>query len=123
MSWRVIFTGRRSFRPDLSVLALDDGAVVGLRARPTSPSPAPGATGARQAYYGQIGVLPRARGRGLSKAMIVRALHVAAAADCATAGLEVDTENASSAQRLYSGLGFVETHTQVSWSRVLPPLR
>ena len=119
-SWRLIFTGRRSFRPELSVLALDDGAVVSYVLTYVSES-STRATGERQAYYGQIGVLPQARGRGLSKAMIARALEVAAANGCATAGLEVDGENSSGAQRLYSGLGFVETHTQVSWSRVLPP--
>ena len=120
-SWRVIFTGRRSFRPELSVLALDHGAVVGYVLAYVSDS-STRANGERQAYYGQIGVLPAARGRGLSKAMIARALRVAAENDCATAGLEVDGENSSGAQRLYSGLGFVETHTQVSWSRVIPPL-
>jgi mycothiol synthase len=120
-SWRVMFTGRRSFRPDLSVLALERGAIVGYVLAYVSESAAR-ATGQRQAYYGQIGVLPEARGRGLSKAMIVRALEAAIAGDCATAGLEVDGENASGALRLYSGLGFEAAHTQISWSRVLPPL-
>lgn len=121
-SWQVMFTGRRSFRPDLSVLALRDGAVVGYALTYVSEAAAR-ATGSRQAYYGQIGVVPDARGRGLSKAVVARALEVAAAAGCGSAGLEVDGENSSGAQRLYEGLGFRTTHTWVSWSRVIPPLQ
>ena len=52
----------------------------------------------------------------------VAGLHAAAAADCQTAGLEVDRENVTGALRLYEGLGFRVHRTQVSWTRTLPPL-
>ena len=60
---------------------------------------------------------------GRSTPVVARALEVAAAAGCGSAGLEVDGENSSGAQRLYEGLGFGTTHTWVSWSRVIPPLQ
>lgn len=121
-SWRVMFTGAKAFRPDLSVLALEQGAVVGYVLAYVYESDTR-ATGVRQAYFGQIGVLPQARGRGLSKALIARALEVAAGRECDTAGLEVDSENSSGAQGLYESLGFATAHTVVSWSRVIPPLQ
>lgn len=120
-SWQVMFTGQRAFRPDLSVLAVDRGAVVGYVLAYVYETDT-AATGRRSAYYGQIGVLPVARGRGLAKAMIAEALRVAVAGDCQAAGLQVDGENSSGAHRLYEGLGFATTHTQVSWSRRLAPL-
>ena len=120
-SWQVMFTGQPSFRPDLSVLAIEGGAVLGYALSYVSEATA-AATGSRESYFGQIGVVPAARGRGLSKAVIIEALHVAAAADCQTAGLEVDSENVTGALGLYESLGFTTHRTQVSWSRLLPPL-
>jgi len=120
-SWQVMFTGQPSFRPDLSVLAISDGAVVGYALSYVSEATA-AATGSRESYFGQIGVVPAARGRGLSKAVIIEALHAAAAADCQTAGLEVDSENVTGALGLYESLGFAAHRTQVSWSRHLAPL-
>ncbi|WP_324276354.1 GNAT family N-acetyltransferase [Blastococcus brunescens] len=63
VSWRVMFTGMRAFRPDLSVLAVLDGAVVGYALAYVHESGAR-VTGARECYFGQIGVVPQARGRG-----------------------------------------------------------
>jgi len=119
-SWRVMFTGQRAFRPDLSVLALRNGAVVGYVLAYVYESDTR-ATGVRTTYFGQIGVLPEARGLGLSKSVIAAALRVGAARDCQVASLEVDGENSSGAQRLYEGLGFATTHTEVSWSRRIAP--
>ncbi|WP_346622118.1 GNAT family N-acetyltransferase [Blastococcus montanus] len=121
VSWQVMFSGMRAFRPDLSVLAVIDGEVVAYALAYVHES-ATRATGTRQCYFGQIGVVPRARGLGLSKAVIIEALHVAAAKDCGTAGLEVDSENSTGALGLYESLGFRTAHTQVSWSRRLSPL-
>jgi mycothiol synthase len=121
VSWRVMFTGQRAFRPDLSVLAISEGAVVGYALSYVSET-ATAASGSRESYFGQIGVVPAARGRGLSKAVIIAALHTAAANDCQTAGLEVDSENVSGALGLYESLGFTTHRTQVSWSRRLDPL-
>jgi mycothiol synthase len=121
-SWQVMFTGQRTFRPDLSVLAVSDGAVLGYALAYVSEATV-AATGVREGYFGQIGVVPAARGRSLSKAVIIAALHAAAANDCQTAGLEVDSENVTGALGLYESLGFTTHRTQVSWSHRLDPLR
>jgi len=120
-SWQVMFTGQPSFRPDLSVLAVADGAVLGYALSYVSEATV-AATGVRESYFGQIGIVPSARGRGLAKAVIIAALHTAAADDCQTAGLEVDSENVTGALGLYESLGFTTHRTQVSWSRRLDPL-
>jgi mycothiol synthase len=119
-SWQVMFTGRQAFRPDLSVLALEDGAVVAYTLAYVHEGQT-AALGERETYFGQIGVLPQARGRGLSKATIVQALRAAAEHDCQLASLQVDNDNSSGALRLYESLGFTTTHTEVSWTRDVPP--
>ncbi|MQA32302.1 GNAT family N-acetyltransferase [Modestobacter roseus] len=120
-SWRVMFTGQQGFRPDLSVLAVEDGAVLAYALSYVSETAA-AATGSRESYFGQIGVVPQARGRGLSKAVIAQALRAAAAGGCQTAGLQVDSENVTGALGLYESLGFATARTQVSWSRLLGPV-
>jgi mycothiol synthase len=120
-SWQVMFTGQRAFRPDLSVLALDGGEVVGYALAYVYAADT-AATGKEEVYYGQIGVVPAARGRGLAKAVIIEALRVAAAAGCDGASLEVDNDNVSDARGLYESLGFATGRTVVSWSRRLAPL-
>jgi mycothiol synthase len=120
-SWQVMFTGQRAFRPDLSVLAIEDGAVVGYVLAYVFEADTL-ATGAQQAALGQIGVLPQARGRGVATAVITAALAAAADAGCRSAALQVDTENVTGALRLYESLGFTARRTQVSWSRDVPPI-
>ena len=120
-SWQVMFTGQGAFRPDLSVLVLQGGAVVAYALVYVYESDTR-ATGVREAHFGQIGTLPAARGRGLATAAIVQAMRTAAAADCQKAGLQVDSDNVTGALRLYESLGFAVRRTQVSWSRALPPL-
>jgi mycothiol synthase len=119
-SWQHMFTGQRSFRPDLSVLAVEDGAVVAYALVYVYESDTR-ATGVREAHFGQIGTLPAARGRGLATAAIAASLRAAAGADCQKAGLQVDSDNVTGALRLYEGLGFATRRTYVSWTRELPP--
>ena len=120
-TWRAWFTGSRAFRPDLSVLALVDGAVAGYVLGYVHDADTR-ATGVRQAHLGQLGVLRPARGRGIASAAIVAALQAAAAAGCATAGLQVDTENPTGAFGLYRRLGFAPVRTRVQWACTLQPV-
>ena len=119
--WQSLFTGQRSFRPDLSVLALADGAVQGYVLAYVYESDAR-AKGYREVILGQIGVLPAARGRGVASAAIHRALRLAADDGCARAALDVDSGNVTGALRLYESLGFGTVRTRVSWSVSLPPV-
>ena len=120
-AWAALFTGQRGFRPDLSRLALEDGAVVGYVLSYVYEADT-AARGTRQVVLGQIGVLPQARGRGVASAAITAALRAAAEDDCKRADLGVDTENVTGALRLYESLGFVTTRTTVSWSVERPPV-
>jgi mycothiol synthase len=120
-AWQTMFTGQRAFRPDLSVLAVEDGAVVGYVLAYVWSADTK-ATGVRETHFGQIGVLPRARGRGIASAVIAAALRAGAADGCERAGLEVDSGNVTGALRLYESLGFVTARTSVSWSVDLPPV-
>jgi mycothiol synthase len=121
-SWQTLFTGQRAFRPDLSTLVLTDGTVVAYTLVYVFEADTR-ATGVREAYFGQVGTLPEARGRGLAGAAILRSMRNAADAGCGRAGLQVDSENVTGALRLYEGLGFAIRRTTVSWSRALPPAR
>ena len=118
-AWRSLFTGQRSFRPDLSRLAVEDGAVVGYVLAYVFESDT-AARGWREVSLGQIGVLPEARGRGVASAVIAEVLRIAADRDCRTASLGVDTDNVTGALRLYEALGFAPVRSRVSWTLDLP---
>jgi mycothiol synthase len=121
-TWETLFTGQRAFRPDLSTLALADGAVVGYVLTYVGEADT-AARGYEQADLGQIGVLPSARGRGIARATIAAALRAAADRGCRTAALSVDSENVTGALALYENLGFKKRRTQVSWALALPAVR
>ncbi len=121
VAWRSWFTGQRAFRPELSVLALSGGGVVGYVLAYEYDADTQ-ATGVRETRLGQIGVLPGARGRGVATATIAAALRAAADAGCTRASLDVDTENTTGAFGLYERLGFRTDRTWTSWALSLPPL-
>jgi ribosomal protein S18 acetylase RimI-like enzyme len=119
-AWRSWFTGQRAFRPELSVLALADGAVVGYVLAYVYEADTR-ATGVSTTHLGQIGVLPAARGRGVATAAIAAALSAAAADGCGKAALDVDTENSTGALALYERVGFRTIRTWTAWAHPLPP--
>ncbi|MGY1719250.1 GNAT family N-acetyltransferase [Blastococcus sp. SYSU DS0552] len=120
-SWQRLFTGARAFRPDLSVLAVEDGAVQGYVLGYVYEADTR-AKGHREVVLGQIGVLPAARGRGVAAAMIGRSLAAAAAHDCQAAVLDVDSDNVTGALRLYESLGFRTVRAKAAWSLSRPPV-
>jgi mycothiol synthase len=120
-TWQSLFTGQRAFRPDLSVLAVEGDVLLGYLLAYVYEADTL-ATGERRADFGQIGVLPHARGRGVASAVIAAALHAAAANDCQGAALQVDSDNVTGALRLYEKMGFRTTRTRVSWSLAVPPV-
>jgi ribosomal protein S18 acetylase RimI-like enzyme len=119
-TWQTLFTGQRAFRPELSVLALEDGAVIGYALGYVHEADSQ-AHGYDSVHLGQIGVLPAARKRGVASAAIAAVLAAAAEAGCRTAGLEADSANATGAVGLYEALGFRAVRTQITWSLDLPP--
>lgn len=118
-AWRTWFTGQRAFRPDLSWLALADGAVVGYSLNYEYEADTE-ATGVREVYIGQLGVARSARGRGLGSALIAASLHAAAEGGVDRAGLTVDTNNTTGALQLYERLGFAVDKRETVWARRVP---
>ena len=118
-AWQALYTGRSAFRPDLSVLAVEDGVVRGYVLAYVYESDTR-ARGYSEMVLGQIGVLPGARGRGIAAAAVVRALRSGADAGCRTAALDVDSDNVTGAMRLYEALGFETVRTRVEWALSLP---
>lgn len=107
--WRAWYTGSRTFRPEYSVVGLGargavDGYALGYQYEPG------------ELWIGQIGVRPAARGRGLARAMLRQAL-AQAARDCHVARLDVDSENADGAGRLYESMGFVRERGSIVYER------
>jgi mycothiol synthase len=121
-TWRTLFTGQRGFRPELSALAVADGAVVAYSLAYVFDADT-AANGYETVDLGQIGVLPSARGRGLAKATIAMVLRAAAARGFRAAALQVDSENVTGALALYEGLGFTKRRTQIQCALPLAPVR
>lgn len=96
--WRTWLTGSRPFQAQYSMLGLGpDGRIDGyLLAYLFQPG---------ELYVGQLGVRPAARGQGLARALLLHSL-AAAAPDLEIAKLDVDSENADGAGRLYESAGF-----------------
>jgi mycothiol synthase len=108
--WQQWYTGSRTFRPACSTMSVGaDGAVDGYL---LSYEYQPG-----EVWFGQIGVRPSARGKGLGRALLRRALAAAEAKGYAAAKLDVDTDNADGAGHLYESVGFVRQRTTVSYQR------
>ena len=72
-----------------------------------------------QGWVRSIGVLDRARGRGIGTALLLRAFHGFRDAGLATVALSVDTENVTGALGLYERLGMTATKRYDVYERVL----
>ena len=76
--------------------------------------------GLKEGHVDLIGVRPAWRGRGLAPALLAEVMHAYVASGMDTAGLSVDTGNASGALNLYLGMGFHVEHTSVAWALESP---
>ena len=118
-AWQTWFTGQKAFRPELSWLALADGAVVGYSLNYEHDADT-AATGLREAYIGQLGVLREWRGRGLASVLIAASLRSAADDGLDRAALTVDTNNTTGALQLYERLGFTVDSRETVWAYRVP---
>ena len=107
--WRHLYTGSRTFRPRYSLVAVGgDGSVDGyLLTYQFQPD---------ELWVGQLGVRPRARGRGLARALLQHSL-AGAACDFASVKLDVDSANADGAGQLYESVGFVAERSSVIYRK------
>lgn len=120
--WHGFFTGSRAFRPEQSLLAVQDqpGAHIAgyLLAYVFEADVA--AKGRREIYIGQIGTLPTFRGRGVGSALMAAGLATWAAAGHEEVYLGVDAANATGALGLYERAGFTVHKRSTSWGLRLP---
>ncbi|RNI21623.1 GNAT family N-acetyltransferase [Flexivirga caeni] len=110
------YLGSRGLRPGVSRLVVDDDGAVLAYALVEEWV-------ARECYFGLIGTVQRARGRGLARGVLVASLHAAIESgsyDVAT--LEVDTANPTGAGRLYASVGFTPVRTRAAFTKVVQPM-
>ncbi|HWC22284.1 MAG TPA: GNAT family N-acetyltransferase [Flexivirga sp.] len=98
------------FRPDWTVLAIDDGTdrVIGAAMnyaweQDWEPQ------GYTEGYTDQLGVLRSHRGRGIAAALLLESMRRFGESGMQAAGLGVDAANPSGALRLYEKLGYQRT--------------
>ena len=125
--WKESVTEHRTFRRNWSLVVIDqtqpddDGrpAVVGYLAAHAYPQDWP-AKGYRQGWVSLVGVRPAWRGRRLAAALLAENMRCLEAAGIDSAGLNVDTGNASGALDLYLNMGYAIEHTFVAWALESP---
>ncbi len=114
--WSQWYTGHRSFRPDLSMLAIDpaSGQVASLVL--TAAFPQDWGVVPVEAWINTVGTRREWRGKGVARWVLADVLRRIAAADTGfeRSILGVDAENPTGALRLYRTLGFTEDVRSVS---------
>ncbi|MFD3837557.1 GNAT family N-acetyltransferase [Streptomyces sp. NPDC058642] len=116
--WRHGTTGARSFRPDMSFLALDGDEVAGyLISHEYDAETA--MTGIRECWIARLGTRPPWRGSGVATALLATCLRAGQEQGFHRAGLNVDSANATGALSLYERCGFRTRHTWIGYVRPL----
>ncbi|WP_170317046.1 GNAT family N-acetyltransferase [Acrocarpospora corrugata] len=115
-SWRQGYTGTRSFRPDLSFLAIADAQVAAILLTHYFEADTV-ATGHREAWISTIGTLRAWRKRGVAGALMRATLTEAKTQGFSRVMLVVDTDNPTGALSLYRAAGFVEEHKHSRYVR------
>ena len=116
--WQQRFTGASHFRPDVSWLVFEGDQVAAYLLTYFWEADA-AASGAREAFVGQLGVRPSWRRHGLGMLLLATALASYRPAGYDRSVLAVDTGNATGALRLYERAGFTVNDTTVSWTKPL----
>ncbi len=103
--WQRYFTGRESFRGDLSYLVLDGEEVVAISINHYSPEENQ-RKGVDEAWIGDLGVRRAWRKQGVATALLNRSMQTFKAAGITYASLGVDSENPTGALGVYRRVGF-----------------
>ncbi len=114
--WNRDFLGDPFFRGDLSFVALDGDEVAGYTINYVAEADWE-ATGIREGWVGQLGVLRPWRRRGLATALLVRSMRAFRDAGMDAAILGVDAENPTGALGVYDRLGFRPVRRSVRMQR------
>ncbi|MDT9594657.1 GNAT family N-acetyltransferase [Nocardioides zeae] len=120
--WTQWVTGSRSFRPGLSVVAVDaSDAIVGY-VQTEEYDAVEEVTGRKEAWIARVGTVREHRGRGLAPLLLRHVLEACRAAGFDRASLEVDSENPSGALGVYERAGFELEQHWTTYRRDLEPL-
>lgn len=118
--WQQWYTGSRSFRAPISLLAIDEptGDVVGVCLSYEYEADV-AATGVREAWIGQLGTRRAWRGRGIASALLTEVLRRYRDHGYQRGALDVDTSNPTGALGIYERVGFVPTERWTTYARPL----
>jgi ribosomal protein S18 acetylase RimI-like enzyme len=103
--WEKFFIGTEKFRPDLSLVAVVGGEVVGLSFNEINRA-SNQRSGRNEGTITELGVLRAWRKRGIASALLIESMRRFRAAGLDYAALGVDTANPTGALGLYEKLGF-----------------
>jgi mycothiol synthase len=109
-----LWTSSPAWRPELVVFAEVDGRPVGVVASTVMDFEGVG-------WIGELGVLREHRGRGIAQALLHRAFADFSALGLTRARLNVDSENATGATRLYERVGMTVRREWMVFEKVLVP--
>jgi mycothiol synthase len=113
-TWRVWFTGSRSFRGDISYLVLDGEQIVAY-ALGYEYEADTAVTGIREVYVGQVGTVRSHRGQGLAAVVLAALMTEAERTGFKRASLGVDADNPTGALGLYERLGFRQATKTITY--------
>jgi mycothiol synthase len=104
-TFEAMWTGFPTWDPSLVTFAEADDRVIGVVVSNVTSTPG-------LAWLSDVGVLPGHRGRGIAKALLLRAFADLRAKGCERVRLNVDAENTTGATRLYERVGM---HVRREW--------
>jgi mycothiol synthase len=113
-TWKVWFTGSRSFRGNLSFLVLDGEEIVAY-ANGFEYEADTAVTGIREVYVGQVGTVRSHRGQGLAAVALSALMRQAEQDGFKRASLGVDADNPTGALGLYERLGFEQGKKSITY--------
>lgn len=113
-TWKLWFTGSRSFRSEVSFLVLDGNQIVAY-ATGYEYEADTAATGIREVYVGQVGTVRSHRGRGLAGVALSALMRQAEQLGFKRASLGVDAENPTGALGLYERLGYQQYAQSITY--------
>ena len=115
-TWRENFTGGATFRPDLSLLAMENAEAVGFALSHVEMEDDQKSGG--EGWIAQMGVRPAWRKRGLGGALLCEVMQRFRAGGLKWAALEVNTTNPR-ALSLYQRLGFERLKRRTSFQKAV----
>ncbi len=120
--WRHWVTGSRSFRGDVTLLAVDaDGGIAGY-VQVDEYDAVRQVTGLREAWIARVGTTRAHRGRGLASVLLRHALEACRAAGFDRAALDVDSANPTGALGVYERAGMALEKHWTTYLRTDPPV-